>query len=277
MDSFGQIDSDNGVEHGRTRMLGGTNSPARAAAQAIIAVAVTTTLAACAVGPNYKRPDTPVAQQFAAAEPNTYQTSQQIPVQFWKQFDDETLNQLVGDALAANHDLRIALGHLVEARGARRESLFNLAPTVTASAGHTNELLPSVQAGFPFSTSFYDAGFDATWELDLFGRVRRGVEARNAERQGAQASLEDAQVSVIAAVARTYFELRGQQIQLEVAQRNVVNQSDTLKLTQARQDAGRGTELDTSRAQSQLSTTLSTIAPLQAAIARSIHRLRELL
>jgi outer membrane protein, multidrug efflux system len=66
-----------------------------------------------------------------------------------------------------------------------------------------------VQAGFPFSTSFYDAGFDATWELDLFGRVRRGVEARNAELQGAQASLEDAQVSVVAEVGRTYFELRG--------------------------------------------------------------------
>jgi outer membrane protein, multidrug efflux system len=242
---------------------------------ATIAAAVATTLAACAVGPNYKRPDTPVAKQFASAEPGSYQTADAIPVQFWKQFDDETLNQLVGDALTANHDLRIALGHLVEARGARRESLFNLAPTITASAGHTNELLPSVQAGFPSSitASFYDAGFDATWELDLFGRVRRGVEARNAQLQGAQASLQDAQVSVIAEVARTYFELRGQQTQLEVAQRNVVNQTDTLKLTQARQDAGRGTELDTSRAQSQLSTTLSTIAPLQAAIARSIHRL----
>ena len=240
---------------------------------AAIAAAVATTLAACAVGPNYKRPDTPVAKQFAGAEPSAYQTADAIPVQFWKQFDDETLNQLVGDALTANHDLRIALGHLVEARGARRESLFNLAPTVTASAGHTNELLPKVQAGFPFTTSYYDAGFDATWELDLFGRVRRGVEARNAELQGAQASLQDAQVSVVAEVARTYFELRGQQTQLEVAERNVVNQTDTLKLTQARQDAGRGTELDTSRAQSQLSTTLSTIAPLQAAVARSIHRL----
>ena len=68
---------------------------------------------------------------------------------------------------------------------------------------------------------YYDAGFDATWELDLFGRVRRGVEARRAELQGAEASLRDAQVSVIAEVARTYFELRGQQTQLAVAERNV--------------------------------------------------------
>ena len=241
-------------------------------ANRIIVLAVAA-LAGCAVGPNYKRPDTPVTPQFAGAEANTYATTPDPQAQFWRQFDDETLNQLISQALTSNHDLRIALGHLVEARAARRESTFDLAPTVTASGGHTNELVPSVQAGFPFSTSFYDAGFDATWELDLFGRVRRNVEAHKAELQGTEASLRDAQVSVIAEVARTYFELRGQQTQLEVAQRNVVNQTDTLKLTQARLDAGRGTELDTSRAQSQLSTTLSTIAPLQAAIARSIHRL----
>jgi len=240
-----------------------------------VALAVAAVLAGCAVGPNYKRPETPVAPQFAGAEASTYSTEQQALAQFWTQFDDETLNQLVNDALLANHDLRIALGHLVEARAARRESMFDLAPTVTAAGGHTNELIPSVQAGFPssFTASYYDAGFDATWELDLFGRVRRGVEARNAELQGAVASLQDAQVSVTAEVARTYFQLRGQQTQLEVAQRNVVNQTDTLKLTQARADAGRSTELDTARAQSQLSTTLSTIAPLQAEVALSIHRL----
>ena len=238
-----------------------------------LAAAVAAIVAGCAVGPNYKRPNTPVAPQYAGAEASTYSSDGHIQAKFWTEFDDDTLNQLVDEALLANHDLRIALGHLVEARAARHESLYDLGPTVTASGGHTNELVPKVQAGFPFSTSYYDAGFDATWELDLFGRVRRGVEARTAELQGAEASLQDAQVSVTAEVARTYFELRGQQTQLAVAQRNVINQSDTLKLTQARLDAGRGTELDTSRAQAQLSTTLSTIAPLQAAVARSIHRL----
>ncbi len=230
-------------------------------------------LAGCAVGPNYKRPETPVAPQFQGAEAGTYTTTQDPQVQFWRQFNDETLDKLVSDALTANHDLRIALGNLVEARGARRESLYDFAPTVTAAAHHTNQLAPAIQFGFPFSVSYYDAGFDATWELDLFGQVRRGVEARTAQVQGAEANLRDAQVSVIAEVARTYFELRGQQTQLAVAQRNVTNQTDTLKLIEARLQAGRATELDTSRAQSQLSTTLSTIAPLQAAIARSIHRL----
>jgi outer membrane protein, multidrug efflux system len=147
---------------------------------------------------------------------------------------------------------------------------------VTAAGGYTREELPSAQsfgAGVPLEERYYDAGFDAAWELDLFGRVRRGVEAARAEVEGAEAGLRDAQVSVTAEVARTYFELRGQQNELEVAERNVANERATLELTSSLLDAGRGTELDTSRAQAQLSGTLATIPPLQSEIARSMHRL----
>lgn len=239
-----------------------------------VALAVAATLASCAVGPNYRKPETPVAPSFAAAEPAVY-TSEQAQTQFWKQFSDETLDKLVEDSLNANHDLRIALGRLAEARAVRHQSLYDLGPTVTAQGGHTNQRVPEVQAGFPggFASSFYDASFDATWELDLFGRVRREVEQTGAELQGAEAGLRDAQVSVTAEVARTYFELRGQQEQLAVAKRNVENQQASFQLTDARLKAGRGTELDTSRARAQLETTLSTIGPLEAAVARSIHRL----
>jgi multidrug efflux system outer membrane protein len=111
------------------------------------------------------------------------------------------------------------------------------------------------------------------WELDFFGQIRRNIEANRAEAQSAEANLRDAQVVVTAEVARTYFELRGQQSELDVARRNADNQRATLNLTNARLDAGRGTELDTSRAQAQLSTTLATIGPLEAAVSRSIHRL----
>ncbi|MDB6087390.1 MAG: efflux transporter outer rane subunit [Gammaproteobacteria bacterium] len=237
-----------------------------------VALVVAAVLAGCAVGPNYKKPDTPVAAKFAGASESTF-SAQDAQSQFWTQFGDGTLDHLVDDALAANHDLRIALGHLAEARAARRQSLYDLAPTVTASAGHTTQKVPAPQFGFPFTASYYDAGFDASWELDLFGRVRRNVEANSADLQGAEANLRDAQVSVIAEVARTYFELRGQQNQLAVARRNVENQQQTLDFTTARLNAGRGTELDTSRARAQLSTTLSTIDPLEAAVSRSIHRL----
>jgi multidrug efflux system outer membrane protein len=247
----------------------------RRLASAFAAGAVGTLVSACAVGPNYVQPETHSEPVFAAAEPGVY-SSQQSTVRFWEAFGDPTLDQLIGDALAANHDLRIALAHLEETRAVHRLSRFDLFPTVTASGSYTREELPPAQSfgtGRSFEQSYYEAGFDASWELDFFGRVRRNVEAARAEAQGAAASLEDAQVSVTAEVARVYFELRGQQGELAVARRNVENQTSTLDLTRKQLDAGRGTEFDTSRAQAQLSTTRATIAPLEAAIARSMHRL----
>jgi len=242
------------------------------ATPALLAVA---SLASCAVGPDYKQPPSPVASRFVDVQASAY-SSDPTESRFWTLFHDATLDQLVDEALMANHDLRLALGRLIEARASRRQSMFDLAPRVTATGGYTKEQLNSAQEGFPggpFVAQYYDAGFDATWELDLFGRVRRNVEAQTAQLQGAQASLRDAQVSVIAEVARTYFDLRGQQARLEVARRNVQNQQETLQLTVARLDAGRVTELDTARAQAQLSTTLSTIGPLEAQVASSIHRI----
>ncbi len=240
----------------------------------LLTLVVAATLSGCAVGPNYVRPKTPVAAQFAGAEPGVY-SSQQTQTEFWKQFDDPTLDQLVGDALTANYDLRIAVGRLVQARALRNQSRFDLAPTVTASGGYTKQRTPAIENPFgsAYTTRLYNAGFDATWELDFFGGVRRSIQARNAELQGEVASLHDAQVSVIAEVARNYFELRGEQTQLAVAQANVKNQEQVLQLTQAQRAAGSGTDLDVARAQAQLSTTLSTIGPLQAAVSRSIHRL----
>ncbi|MEP7244652.1 MAG: efflux transporter outer membrane subunit [Gammaproteobacteria bacterium] len=231
-------------------------------------------LSGCAVGPNYVKPDVAIEQKFESVEPNTY-TEENAVAQFWMQFNDETLNKLVADSLDANHDLRIALARFAEARASRRESKFDLAPTITASGGYT-EQRPDAQSRQALpggEAKLYDAGFDAFWELDFFGRIRRNIEAASADAQSAEANLRNAQVVVIGEVARTYFELRGQQSQLDVARRNVENQRTTLNLTKVRLDAGRGTELDTSRAQAQLSATLRTIGPLEAAVARSIHSL----
>src|SRR6184192_3291437 len=91
----------------------------------------------------------------------------------------------------------------------------------------------------------FSTGFDATWELDLFGRVSRSVQARRAEVQAAQASLDNVLISIFAEVARNYFDLRGAQDRLAVAGRNAQNQSDTYKLTVNLLNGGRGNELDT--------------------------------
>jgi multidrug efflux system outer membrane protein len=242
---------------------------------ALIAVAtLAAALSGCAVGPNYVKPATPVPTQYVGATEGAY-SGEDAQAAFWTQFADATLDRLIDEALAANHDLRIALAHLVEARAERHEAQFDFAPTVTASGGYTKQQFPAVDSpsGAPLTERFYDAGFDAFWELDFFGRIRRNVEAQSAEVQGAEAGLRDAQVSVTAEVARSYFELRGEQARFAVTWRNVENQRATLELTQARLEAGRGTELDTARAQAQLSATLTSIGPLEAAIARSIHRL----
>lgn len=237
-------------------------------------ILATLALSACAVGPNYVQPKIATAPDFKSSDAALFSENQTV-AKFWTQFDDATLTQLVNDALGANHDLRIALARFNEARAIHRESRYDLAPTVTAAGGYTDQLNSVSQTlpGYPRGSKLYDASIDATWEFDFFGRVRRNVEASHAEVQSAEANLHDAQVIVSAEVTRVYFELRGQQQQLDVAQRNVQNQAQTLQLTTVRLDAGRGTELDTSRAQALLSSTTATIGPLQAAVARSMHRL----
>ena len=239
----------------------------------LLAPVAAAVLAACAVGPNYQPPETPAAGKFDGIEA-TYSTQEAV-ADFWQTFEDKTLDKLVDDALVANYDVRIALSRVAEARALRRDTAFDLAPSINAGAGYTKTRFSEAQtiAGTPRNTELYDAGFDAFWELDVFGRVRRGLEASNAQLDAFEAAERDAQVIVTAEVTRTYFELRGFQQQLDVARRNVSNQQSTLDLATARLEAGRGTEFDTARAQAQLSATLGTISPLEAAVARSIHRL----
>jgi multidrug efflux system outer membrane protein len=230
-------------------------------------------LSACAVGPNYHAPETKAADKFDGVEA-TYSTQEGV-ANFWDNFDDTTLRRLVDEATKSNYDVRIALSRVAQARALRRDAAFDLAPSINAGGGYTKTKFAADQAiaGSPRRNELYDAGFDAFWELDFFGRVRRGVEASSAELGAVEAAERDALVIVTAEVTRTYFELRGFQQQLDVAQRNVVNQRSTLDLARARLEAGSGTEFDTARAQAQLSATLGTIAPLEAAVARSIHRL----
>ena len=233
-------------------------------------------LGGCAVGPNYQRPQTPVDSHFAnAGEPGFAETD---PIEhYWTGFADSTLTNLVEDAVAHNTDLRAAEANLRAARAARRLAGFDQFPTVTLAASYTHNLDSQEQLpGVDMHDREFDAaqaGFDGLWELDLFGRVRRNVEAARGDVGAAAATLQDARVSVIAEVARDYFILRGLQDQLALTQRNADNQFSSLKLTRNRLEAGRGNELDTSRAEAQWQTTLASIPSLQATIATTCYRL----
>jgi multidrug efflux system outer membrane protein len=202
-------------------------------------------------------------------------SSADLEQDFWKSFNDQELDGLIEEGLAANHDIRIAMSRLQEARAIRGEARLDFAPTVTASGSRTESRssLSQTLPGFSRNQNFYDASFDAFWELDFFGRIRRNVEAQSAETQAAEAGFYNTQVSVTAEIARNYFELRGFQHRLEVARSNASNQGQSLNITRARLDAGRGTQLDVARAQAQLSATLATIPDLEAASTRAILRL----
>jgi multidrug efflux system outer membrane protein len=241
---------------------------------------LSTTLAAlvtaCAVGPDYHRPATPVDAHFANADSPGLSDAAAIE-RYWTSFGDPLLDGLVEDAIAHNKDLDAAAANLRSARAAKRLAGFDEFPTATFSGGYAHELdaqqqLPGVsQRDREFDTT--EVGFDALWELDLFGRVRRHVEAARADVGVAEATLQDARVSVIAEVTRDYFVLRGLQDQLALTRRNADNQASTLRLTRARLAAGRGNELDTSRAEAQWQTTVSTIPTLESLIATTMYRL----
>jgi multidrug efflux system outer membrane protein len=243
---------------------------------ALFLLLLSAALTACAVGPNYKEPDTQVPGEFVGARDTAYR-AQPVVAQFWTIFHDDALTSLIEDALNANHDLRIAAARLNEARALRLGAASDFAPVVNANGlSAKTRVSPTDLPDVPESRrrfDYYEAGFDASWEIDIFGGTRRGYEASHAAVGSALASLDDAFVTVTSEVARNYFELRGLQSRYEVAQRNADVQRSTRDLTQQRLDAGRGTELDVARAQAQLSTTLATLPQLEGAIARAKYRL----
>jgi multidrug efflux system outer membrane protein len=198
---------------------------------------------------------------------------------FWRQLGDTTLDRLIEEALGANQDVRAAEARVRGARAGRLSAALDLVPTVTAAGGFVRQRLAG--AAFPSGSgtgsfpdqSIWDGGFDASWELDFFGRLRHGLKASGAFASATSFDLRDVQVSLVAELARAYFELRGGQGLLGVARRNADNQRSTLEVTRQRLDAGRGTAFDTERAQAQLSFTLASIPDLEATVAAAQYRI----
>ena len=233
-------------------------------------------LSACAVGPDYKAPVTETPQSFARANAAEF-SAQNIEVSWWTLFHDKQLNDLVDQTVQHNLDLKAARANITQARALYLQTVLNLAPIVSSHANYTNQERSmgalNNRSYAPRGLQLYNVGFDAQWELDIFGRVRRSVEASNDQVEMQEATLRDLSVSLAAEVARNYFELRCLQNQLEVAKKNTENQVKTLDITKIRLAGGRGTELDTSRASAQLDSTRALIPTLEAGIYRAIHRL----
>lgn len=238
----------------------------------------------CKVGPEYQQPQTSAPAAFHGLDHGSEAPSRLVPGQvsidrWWTSLNDPTLESLLERSVAANLDLRLAHARLREARAQRGIVAADELPSVNAQAGYERgRSSENTQRGFQTfepseGSDLYRVGFDASWEIDLFGRVARSVEAADADVAAAIEDRNDVLVSLAAEVARTYVELRGFQRRVAVTEFAVQTERDSLDLVEARNRAGLATELDVAQAQSQLATRSSQLPPLRAGIKRSIHRL----
>ncbi|KVO90828.1 RND transporter [Burkholderia ubonensis] len=235
------------------------------------ALATSLALAACAVGPDYERPALVVSARFARDESQAMQhdaapagTSADADAAFWRGFGDPALTRLIDAALAANQDLQLAVSRYDASNALLRETRFDQIPTITAS-GQIGHRLTSKDQAFGAPRDQRDkptssVGINAAWELDLFGRVRRAVEAQRAETAASAADVRALRIAIAGEVARAYVDLRGSQERLRIARENADNQRQTLALIDA-------------RARAQVESTTSRIAVYEAAIGVDEHRL----
>ncbi len=242
----------------------------------VLCTLVSLSISGCAQFRDYQSPSADAsveATQLTAAD-YQFATAQKPIADWWTAFHDPQLTQLVEEALSHNLDVRIALANLQAARALSRAVGSDRYPTVEANGGYSRNLYSEeAQNSTTRAADIYEAGFDANWELDIFGRVSYGIQSQLAEEEAIAADLQQMYVSVAAEVARQYFILRGAQYRLDIAQRNAENQNETYELTEKILNAGGTSALDVSRARTQLSLTRSTIPPLRAQIESTINSL----
>ena len=239
---------------------------------ALLALAVS----ACAVGPDYKAPETHPAQ-ITALEAGDYDRTD-FEAAWWQQFDDPTLSQLVQQSLKENRELRVAFARLRAARAIRDDVGNDQMPVITSRAsGEFGKAQQPPTSEERIRQERYDLGLDMAWELDLFGRIQRSIEASEAQSEAAEAELYQLQVSLIAELVDAYGNLRGAQLRERIARDNLKNQSQSRALTEQLRDAGIGSELDVLRADARLAATEASLPQLQADEARARHRIATLL
>jgi NodT family efflux transporter outer membrane factor (OMF) lipoprotein len=239
-------------------------------------LAVAALLGACTVGPNYAGPPKSASADPAARFVRAGDTvSMAAPAldRWWTTLGDPVLDTLEARALADNPGIAVAQARVLQARGALNQERANALPKANASASYLHAQLPGVDLGSSngqggstdlSSLDFYSAGFDASWEIDLFGGQRRTIEAARASLGNAEANVADAQVSLTAEVAQAYVDLRDRQQRLALATQSVAMQRQMLALTRQRFDRGTASELDVERLSNQAENSDAALLPLSA-------------
>ena len=235
------------------------------------------------VGPNYQKPATKAPAQWTESLAGGETNSAAATEAWWKSFHDAELDSLITRAASSNLDLRIAQSRVREARAQYSGAFANLWPTVDGGGGYSRvrspEKLPVLgDLQVPaYGDDMHVAGFDASWEIDIFGGKRRAVEAANAQLSGAEFGQRDVMVTLLGEVARNYVELRGYQTRLAIAHQNIEAQEKSLGITQNRFTNGLATDLDVQQALTVLSTTRAAVPTLESLVQTTTHRIEVLL
>ena len=258
-------------------------------------------LSACAVGPDFQRPkpDAPAAWSAPSSERADSKTDPNAKAEtaWWSSFGDPELTALVGRAAAANLDLKESAARIAEARAQREAAAAQGLPSVNGNGSWTGTqfsttttqgrlfnqfdkisgVAPVTGLSFPNPYGQYQLGFDASWEIDLFGHVRRNVEAARASEEAAAWDERGAQVSLFGEVARAYVDLRGAQVRRVVTTANISTLKDLLELSRQRRQAGLSSDIDVSRASAEVSAAEAALPQIDRQILADINQLSRLL
>lgn len=227
--------------------------------RAASALALSASLAACVVGPAYHAP---VEAPVGVVDADRRIVSAEVPEPtWWRAFQDPELDALIEQAQTANLDVKRAVARVDQARALFADARLDRFPRVATSADYSRGSARAPGLG-RVETQQADIGFDAGWEIDLFGRVRHGIESAKADADAFRADLRDVQVTVAAEVARNYLELRGAQARRAVAEVNASTQRETLRLTSVRRTLGYGDPVDVESARERLAATEALVPPL---------------
>ncbi len=245
-------------------------------------ILVCTGLTGCmTVGPDYAIPENATinnpgaSEPFAAAEKNVYE-QEPLPEHWWKLYDDPVLTLLIEKALVANTDLRVAAANLARARAVLEEAEMGTVPTVSIDSqpkfGRNSAAADGLPDRYPDRWS-HDSGINISYQLDLFGKIARGIEAASADTEAAQAAYDLARVTIAADTAKAYADACSSAYRIGIAEHSAELQKQFLDTTTQLTVAGRGTAMDISRASAQHEALRAAIPPLQARQKLALYQL----
>ena len=237
-------------------------------------------LTGCAVGPNYEQPQIALPSEYGSKV--SFSEEEEVKLSsWWTQFDDPKLNILIHEAIAQNFDFKIALEKINEVRAQYQIKAADLTPKVDLSAQEQRNRISQNLFDAPFlgpsMQNFYKIGFDASWEIDIFGKRRREKESAFYEYESERENARDIYITLLSEVASNYIEIRSFQHQIELTKRQIYVQRELLDLTDSLLEAGLSNEIDLEAIRATLEISRASLPPLQSNLKQTINSLAVLL